>query len=313
MKPLRTALRSAASRIGLRSGGAAPQPRTRQVWSIGIFSGRSLLDLGPSPEAANPVLSPNGIRSLDAAFVADPFALRNDGTWHLFCEVWNRTTRKGEIGHATSDDGLAWAFQSIVVAEPFHLSYPYVFEWQNEYFMIPECGATRSVRLYRAIRFPTVWRYERTLLEGLEFADPSVVHWDDRWWLFSGDFSRRTHDELRLYSAESLLGPWREHPKSPVIQGDPRIARPAGRLVAADGGIVRFAQDCLSRYGTSVSAFRVTTLSQTDYEEEPVQAGPILRGSGEGWNAAGMHHIDPHVVDGGQYRAFVDGWTEVDV
>ena len=39
---------------------------------------------------------------------------------------------------------------SIVLAEPFHLSYPYVFEWQGSHYMIPESGAAKSVRLYRA-------------------------------------------------------------------------------------------------------------------------------------------------------------------
>jgi len=35
---------------------------------------------------------------------------------------------------------------------------------------------------------------------------------------------------------------------------------------------------------------------------------PILRASGAGWNAAGMHHLDAHEVASGRWVAAVDGW-----
>jgi hypothetical protein len=38
--------------------------------------------------------------------------------------------QEGEIGLATSEDGLKWDYKQVVLNEPFHLSYPYVFEWQ---------------------------------------------------------------------------------------------------------------------------------------------------------------------------------------
>lgn len=310
---LRKAVRSVSSTVGLSRKKVSHQSRKGQVWSIGIYEGRSLNELMPSAEVNNPVLSRDSIRGIDASFVADPFVVRANGTWHMFFEVWNKTTRKGEIGLATSADGLSWAYQSIVISESFHLSYPCVFAWEDQYFMIPECGSTGSIRLYIADRFPCMWRHERTLLKGHEFADPSIIHWDGRWWLFTGDFSQRTHDLLRLYSADSLLGPWIEHPKSPLIHDDPHIARPAGRFVAMSDGIVRFTQDCFPRYGASVSAFRIVELSPTTYQEEPLQPGPILTGSGSGWNAFGMHHIDPYFLDGGHCRAFVDGCIEVEM
>ena len=37
------------------------------------------------------------------------------------------------------------------------------------------------------------------------------------------------HDELHLYSAPGILGPWKPHPRNPV-KSDVRSARPAGRV-----------------------------------------------------------------------------------
>ena len=35
---------------------------------------------------------------------------------------------------------------------------------------------------------------------------------------------------------------------------------------------------------------------------------PLLRGSGHGWNARGMHTLDPHPVSAGRWTAAVDGY-----
>ncbi|HEY0729749.1 MAG TPA: hypothetical protein VGD38_16825, partial [Pyrinomonadaceae bacterium] len=83
-----------------------------------------------------PTLSKQNVTDVPTTFVADPFMI-HDGSWHMFFEVL-LTSDKGEIGLATSDNGLDWTYQQIVLREEFHLSYPYVFKWQDTYYMIPE-------------------------------------------------------------------------------------------------------------------------------------------------------------------------------
>ena len=46
---------------------------------------------------------------------------------------------------------LDWEYRQIVIDEPYDLSYPYIFQWQDEYYMIPEAHTETSVRLYRAL------------------------------------------------------------------------------------------------------------------------------------------------------------------
>ena len=86
---------------------------------------------------AAPVPAPETItRTARARAGRDPFLLRAGRVWHLFFEVWNWHENKGEIGHATSADGLDWQYDRIVLAEEFHLSYPYVFEWAGERWLV---------------------------------------------------------------------------------------------------------------------------------------------------------------------------------
>ena len=283
-------------------------PTKVQIWSIGIYVGRSPLQLEPGNNL-NPVLTADSVSDVNARFVADPFILKATRIWYMFFEVMNEQSHRGEIGLAVSHDAFHWRYQYIVLKEPFHLSYPYVFEWQNAYYMIPESCEAKSVRLYKAMDFPSRWILLGTLLEGDDFVDPSIFYFNHRWWLLTDSAQSPYYaGTLRLFHAANLEGPWIEHPQSPIIRGNPHIARPAGRVILLDRSIIRYTQDCCPVYGRRVSAFEIKELTLTTYREEPVDFGPIIDAGGEGWNESGMHHIDPHLTEEGLWIACVDGW-----
>jgi len=281
-----------------------------RVWSIGIYSGTSPFEITPVDGIDNPVIYPECIQGISTNLVADPFMVKENNRWLMFFEVLNRQAKKGEIGLAESENGLSWRFRQIVLNEAHHLSYPYVFRWQDNHYMLPECSQTNSVRLYKASSFPIEWSYEATLLSGREYVDPSIFRFDNKWWLFAGHGAPpNLADTLRLFYADQLHGPWFEHPKSPIVDGNPRIARPAGRVLVFDNKIVRFSQDCSLEYGSNVHAFEISDLTTTTYAEIKVKENPVLAGSGSGWNSQGAHHVDLHALVDGGWLACVDGWT----
>jgi hypothetical protein len=260
----------------------------------------------------NPVLARHDVSDVNADFVADPFMLWVNNRWNMFFEVINRDTKKGEIGLATSRDGFEWNYERIVLAEPFHLSYPYVFEAEGEYYMVPESHRAGAIRLYRADEFPVRWKFVCNLLTGPYSADSSIFRYGDRWWLFTETSAEMKSDTLALCYSDDLRGPWHEHAMSPVIVGNGHIARPAGRVLVHENRIFRYAQDCDPTYGTHVRAFEITDLLPHTYKEKQLFDRPILGPSGHGWNACGMHHVDPHLMNDGRWIACVDGWNEVE-
>ena len=284
------------------------RPWWDEVWSIAMYAGPSPLALRPSPGISMPAITRDDVTDVPAVFVADPFMLRAAETWHLFFEVMNWRSGRGEIALATSRDGVQWEYQRVVLAEPFHLSYPYVFRHDGDYYLVPESYEAGEVRLYRAVEFPLRWQPVATLLKGEYLVDPSVFRHDGRWWMFVDASPGRGHDTLRLFGAAELTGPWSEHPASPLIEHDAARARPAGRVTQFDGRIIRFAQNCGPAYGVQVRAFEVTDLTPRSYRERPVGPDPLLGASGSGWNASGMHHLDPHEIAPGRWIACVDGW-----
>ena len=272
------------------------------IWSIGIYSGDTLFDLAPAPGIENPVIAAKDVTDVEAEFVADPFMIKGEETWHMFFEVMNAKTQKGEIGWATSPDGLAWTYRQIVLRESFHMSYPYVFSIDGEYYMVPETGEAKSIRLYKGDPFPDRWSLVGVIKDGV-WADSSLFYFGDRWWMFSCPKGGR----LDLLHAEGIHGPWHSHPMNPIVDGDNRIARPGGRVIVLGDKIIRFPQDCHPYYGTQVRAFEISELTASDYREREVEGSPILSRGASTWNRSGMHHVDPHLVNG-RWLACVDGW-----
>jgi hypothetical protein len=283
--------------------GTAGEDSRPVSWSIGIFRGASPLDLAPAPDVTNPVLTARSVDDVAAHFVADPFMVRHEGTWHMFFEIYVPAMGRGVIGLAVSPDARRWEYRGVVLAEPFHLSYPHVVRAGGDYYMTPETLDHGHVRLYRCREFPHRWEPAGDLIEG-RCADPSMFFHEGAWWMFVGK-PQQGHATLRLYRAPRPEGPWAEHPASPIIADDPLAARPAGRVVLRDGSLIRFAQECRPVYGSRVRAFEVLRLGPSEYLERP--AGPVLGPGESAWNRGRMHHVDAHPIDGGTWIACVDG------
>ncbi|MDD5165869.1 MAG: hypothetical protein PHQ57_00560 [Candidatus Omnitrophica bacterium] len=280
----------------------------RYRWSIGIYVGDSPYGFKPPKNIKNPVLTAKDVIDRNAEFVADPFMVNEQGIWYMFFEVMDSSLGKAEIGLATSSDACHWQYRQIVLSEPFHLSYPYVFKWGNEYYMIPESYNANSVKLYKAVDFPFKWAHVVDLLIGT-FSDSSVFHYADKWWMFTVDTLEypSNNDRLKLYYSQDLQGPWLEHVKSPVIKGNSHIARPGGRVSVIGERIIRYAQDDYPRYGLRLYAFEITKLTLTEYEERICPVEPVLQANGRGWSKSGMHNIDAHFLGDSRWIACVDG------
>ena len=286
--------------------GNYPGLSRKSEWSIGIYHGTTPFDICDAGDIRNPVVTAAQVTDVKAEFVADPFMIEKDGVWHMFFEVFEAARQKGEIGLATSRDCRRWSYQKIVLREPFHLSYPFVFKWRGDYYMVPESADANRIGLYRAKEFPHVWEFTGNLIEGT-FGDHALFLYQDTWWLLAGA-EPVLHNKLRLFYSTNLTGPWQEHPKSPIVEDDAKIARPGGRPLLFQGSIVRFAQDSAPTYGRILNAFLITKLSKTEYLEHPFEGNPILAPGRFPWNMHGMHHIDAHELAPGHWIACVDGY-----
>lgn len=281
-----------------------PKEQKPDFWSVGFASGKDLSSLEVASSEINPILTTKDITDIRADFIADPFLFEHNGTYHAFFEILNSDTKQGDIGYATSSNLKTWDYQNIVLDEEFHLSYPYVFSWEGDIYMIPESHEDLSVRLYKASSFPNEWEYVTKLLSGYHYVDASIVRHNDLWWLF---VTIPDSDLLNVYYSEMLESNWMPHPQNPVVRDNKHFARPGGRIISHEGKLIRFAQDDAPYYGIQVYALEIKQLTTEYYEETLLYDQPILGPSNQiGWNKRGMHHIDPVWLNG-EWNAIVDG------
>lgn len=270
------------------------------------------LALQPAPDVSNPVLTIRDVSDhADWGCIADPFMfVPETGPWYVFFEIYNRfRSPPAVISHATSTDrGRTWEYGGVVLREDCHLAFPHVFGWRDRYYMTPERhedGKPADLKLYATSSLPDGWaEIAAPVSPPVSLHDPVVFRWADRWWLVAG-----TGSELYAYHSDELeVDDWQPHGANPVVTDRPRGARPGGRPIVTDDGILLFLQDCAAEYGHRLRAFEIETLAPDAYVDSERPESPVLSSTHRlfGWNAGKMHHVDPWFVDG-QWRCVVDG------
>jgi hypothetical protein len=205
-----------------------------------------------------------------SGYVADPIVVSAGGESVIFAEWYDSEARRGKIVRLRVAAGDVFEDPKTILDEPFHLSYPIVFQSGNEWLLVPESAAAGSVRLYTATAFPDDWRYVGDIFP-IGLADPTLVQAGELWWLFGtyGRLGSSDKDELFAFHADSLRGPWRAHPQNPVVR-DARCARCAGPFIHQEGKLLRPAQNCDGGYGLGVVWREIVRLTPTEFVERTV-------------------------------------------
>ncbi len=204
-------------------------------------------------------------------FYADPFLVKREGKTYLFFEDYRYSEGRALIccSEVSADGILSEPVE--VLRRPYHLSYPFLFEQDGHMYMIPETKQNRTVELYRADEFPFRWSLAAVLLQDIVAVDATIHQANGKFWMFVGLSNGKYSncDELGLFYADSLFGPWTAHRNNPVVS-DVRRARPAGALFYQDGKLIRPSQDCSKAYGYALCFSEVTVLNEMEYSEVPV-------------------------------------------
>ena len=204
-------------------------------------------------------------------FWADPFVAEHEGRRFIFVEEFLYRANCGRVSVFEIDAAGKASGPVPVLERDYHLSYPFVFEWEGSHYMIPETHASRQIELFRAARFPYEWVFDRVLIPDIRAVDATLAQVDGLWWLFTSVASsaEMPWNDLCLFYARSPLGPWTAHQRNPV-KSDTRTARPAGRPFEWKGKLYRPAQDCSRRYGHSIVINEIKRIDPAEFWETEV-------------------------------------------
>ncbi len=199
---------------------------------------------------------------------ADPWLVESEGRLFLFFEEMADVNANGRLACVEILGPGQYGERRVILEEPYHLSYPAVFEDRGQWFMIPESSHAGTVDLYIAEEFPWRWRKLRSLQTGLPLVDTTPLRRDDGgWYFFTAAMVGESGCDAYLFTADTLEGEWKWHPANPICS-DIRRARMAGPLWRdVCGKLWRPGQDCSIRYGYAVTWNEVLRLDPEGYDE----------------------------------------------
>lgn len=249
-------------------------------WNIGVRKGTAGMILEDQRTLFS--LIPNSWRS----WAADPFVVEYQDSVYVFAELFDYLKRRGSIGYTCLEKGK-WKPWKVIIDEPFHMSYPNVFQRDGEYFMIPETSADRTLRLYRAVSFPDRWELDRVIASDVAYVDTTLIRWNDALYAMTTDIADPSkHRDLLLKLDEN----WNILSIEEIKENRTELSRCAGNFLSWKDGILRVSQNCDGHYGKALIFSKVSETGFSNGLGEIVQQlGPddLVFGDNKKWT--GLH------------------------
>jgi len=257
---------------------------TKSNWALGLYIDNDL----KIKHINKPSFEIYNITDCKARGIADPFLIEYNNEIYIFFEIekWidkKNNKIKGVIGAAKLiNDKLKYL--GIVLEENFHLSFPFIFKYQNNIFMLPESSKNKKLILYKCKNFPFKWEKYKILLNG-NFID-SILFFKDKWYLITLENNIYTN----MYISNSLDKDFIFH--KTLYKKNKTIGRNGGYIEG-----IRIAQDCYTTYGKQLHFLKY----KNECEEYINSFSPSC---GYKWDSTNIHHFNAIKIDNKFYHIY---------
>lgn len=195
-------------------------------------------------------------------WAADPFLFTYNNTTYIFAELYDYLTRKGTLGYCKLDNSKKLKWKK-VISESYHLSYPYIFNIEDDIYIIPESNESHSVYMYKSTSFPNKWEKKKVLRTDVIYVDTTPCTYVNHNIAITYDISNNEQYKLHLLNLV-------DESKDIQIDGIPFLQRPAGNFFKHKNNIVRPAQICKNEYGEGLIFYEISFDSFDNYKEDEI-------------------------------------------
>lgn len=197
-------------------------------------------------------------------WTADPFLIEKDGKCYLFFEAFDRLQKKGLLGYREISENKISDIK-IIYESKSHLSFPYVYEENGMYYIIPESSKENELFRLKCTSFPDKWEKEKVLIN--DSLVDTVIYQNDniKYYISERVDSNNYFDRVDLFYEENdKIAECRNNP----VKSDVNNARGAGKIFEFDGKLIRPAQNCGNSYGEKLNFNQIIELSKDKFEEK---------------------------------------------
>ena len=203
----------------------------------------------------------------------DPFVIKKKNLHYIFFEDYSLKSKKGSISCIKINQKNKSKYFKEIVKETFHLSFPFVFYYNKNYFMIPESSKNNSVRIYKCVRFPNKWKFVKKIIKNVDLVDPIVFKWKSNWILAASKAKNEfLYNKLCVYVAKNPLSTnWKPLKSNPIIESN-ILGRNAGLIKESNKEIYRISQAYLpGNYGAFISVNKILNILKDGYNERTIR------------------------------------------
>ncbi len=195
------------------------------------------------------------IKDSRRVFYADPFLFDYKGNTFLFVEDYDNKLGRGVISYSkfNKEKGLFDGFKEII-REDFHLSYPLVFEYENEIFLMPEANESNSLYIYKAKKFPSEWEKCDILINDIKLVDTTPFKYNGELFAIS---KRNENPDAPMLLLKIDSENWKVIEKRNITD-DVSISRPGGNVFEFNNQYYMVTQDCKDDYGKALNLMSFT-------------------------------------------------------
>lgn len=193
---------------------------------------------------------------------ADPFVVSEFDKKYIFCECFINEKNKGAIAVGEYKNGKLNDMK-IIIEQNYHMSYPCVFKYNSEYYMIPETSDNRTIELYKAKEFPYEWELIKTLKRNIKIVDLTAFISEDEIF-FIGYKLENKKNKICIYKLNMIS---KAMDLLSEIEDDDK-GRPAGSILILDNKILRPAQLSVRKYGESIIFKEIISINKIFCEKE---------------------------------------------
>lgn len=202
----------------------------------------------------------------EGTWAADPFLINRDGKTFCFFEYTNIKRNKSALAMKQiepTEEGE----EHVIFEFLGHCSYPNIFEWNGDYYIIPETKNDRKIVLLKNTKWPYEWEQISILEENVLAVDSTPLVMNGKLYLLiyeeEGKRIWTSIAELDVKNARILN-------KKLLKEYTQNIARPGGHFIYDKGRILQVRQPGIHFYGERLDIVELKFDDEMQLERERV-------------------------------------------
>lgn len=122
---------------------------------------------------------------------ADPFVFEHNSKLFVFYEAYDLIEKKGKIAYSLLV-GNKFSDPKIIIEGKCHLSFPYIFKFNGDIYIMPESSGDYDLKLYRASCFPHKWDLFKKALPDVFACDSIFMEMNSQKFLLTNEMFHNT-------------------------------------------------------------------------------------------------------------------------